>query len=162
MIQELLSAKKKDPIKIGSALYHMRENIDHGHWASALKVQVGISPRTAERYINVYRRFKNGLDVNLKASVLYSLSKPSTPDAVVEQVLRLAREGKDITPDQVDKMAEDLGSLQVKLTPGQRIMRSLKEAETGIRKASTLSCMEREDIEASCHKIVDWMYAPES
>lgn len=161
-LKKLLKARKKDPVEIGCALSTFRDNIPTGDWSKVLKKDLGISTRTADRYISAYRRFPKGLDVDMNLSLVFAISKATIPDEVVDLVIEKVKGGEDVSPEEVDKMAEEAGAMPVKLTPGEKIQKHLREAEKAVRAAPVLSCIEREDAEAIAQRIIDWLYAPES
>ena len=156
-VRGYLKSKNQNIFEIGRIMRLLNGYTDHGNWQIFLKREFNISPRTAERYMNVYRRFKDGLDFPVRASVLYALAKPSTPDSVVYDILQQIKDGDMVKPEDVVKMAEERGAIQVKLTPAERVLKHLRQAEGEVRKTKEFSCIEREDILQKLAQLIDWM-----
>jgi hypothetical protein len=76
-------------IEAGKDLLHVKEALPHGQFNRWVMEELGISDRTAERFMTVARRFDGKPDgvAVLPPGVLYELSAPSTPDDVVAGVL---------------------------------------------------------------------------
>jgi hypothetical protein len=91
----------KDVIEIGQRLAESREILkEEGCWRSWLKDELGWSPQTAGRFIQVYElsgdvpRLEH---LELPISAFYMLAAPSTPPDVRAEIIERAEAGEEIT-----------------------------------------------------------------
>lgn len=90
----------EDILEIGKHLCAVREMLpsdeQFGKWREA---EIGMTRHTAIRMMRVHRQFgaSHNATRNLTPTVLYELSKPSTPDEVVEEVVTKAQAGEKVT-----------------------------------------------------------------
>ena len=89
-----------DLIDIGHYLIEVKEKLGHGNYYNWLFAEFNWSPRSAERFMNVAKRFGDKCDIlsdlNILPSALYQLAVPSTPDTAVEEAIERAKAGEVI------------------------------------------------------------------
>ncbi len=84
-------------ITAGEHLIAMKGMLNHGQWESWLKTELGMTEPTAWRMMQVAETFGTAKSFklkDLKASVLYMLASPSTPDEARAAVIEQAANGK--------------------------------------------------------------------
>lgn len=98
-IKALVKRSAQDIIDIGSMLIEVKERLPHGMFGPWLDAEFRWGNNTAQRMMNVARRFKNVTvtDLNLPPKVLYLLASPSTPDEAREEAVDRASNGETIT-----------------------------------------------------------------
>jgi hypothetical protein len=98
-IRTLVRRSAQDIIKIGQHLISVKEQLEHGQFRNWLSAEFSWSVRTAARFMQVAKQFNcaNLAQLDIAASALYLLAEPSTPVEALEEVLKLAKEGKNIT-----------------------------------------------------------------
>jgi hypothetical protein len=76
-------------VDIGRELSRIRALLSHGEWGKWVSAELGISLRTAERFIRVAECLGAEIDTmsHLPPGVLYELAAPSTPPEVVDAVI---------------------------------------------------------------------------
>jgi hypothetical protein len=79
-------------VRIGQWLTEVKERVGHGQWLPWLKGEFGWSDQTARNFMHVWQRFKfkNFLNIQIDASALYLIAKPSTPEPVRREVVERA------------------------------------------------------------------------
>ena len=97
-----LTAKRtvEDIIEIGRELTAVKEKLPHGQFLPWIAAEFEMSRQTADNFTSVYERFGNGKlpnFSNFKPSILYALSTPSTPEAVIEKAVAKAESGENVT-----------------------------------------------------------------
>ena len=88
--------------RIGDYLTAIRQNLEYGHWADWLRLEVGISPQNAQNYMGYYRFTQSyGADVAklFLPSVVYRLA--SAPESVTLLLITRARAGERVTVSDV-------------------------------------------------------------
>ena len=97
-----------DIVEIGRDLILVKEYVGHGGFIRWIEAEFGMAERTARNFISVAERFgaKSATVADLSPTVLYALAAPSTPDAVVEEVMDRAAAGEPITRDDVKALKE--------------------------------------------------------
>ena len=92
-----------DIIEIGRDLANVKKLLSHGEFQEWIQTELGISPRTAQNFMNVTNRLggKSEMISLLPPTVVYALAAPSTPDDVRAHVLELAEKGGPITEQMV-------------------------------------------------------------
>jgi DNA modification methylase len=88
-IQTRLKRTAEDIIAIGLDLLAVKERLQHGQFIPWLQAEFGMSDRHALNFMRVASRFSSKSEIisDLPVTVLYELAAPSTPDAVIEQVV---------------------------------------------------------------------------
>jgi Protein of unknown function (DUF3102) len=85
-------------IKIGERLTAAKKICGHGNWLPWLEREFGWTDETARNFMNVYQLAgsnpKRVWDLNLPLSSLYLIARPSTPEAIREEVLGRADRGE--------------------------------------------------------------------
>jgi hypothetical protein len=86
-------------VKIGQWLTEVKETLGHGQWLPWLKGEFGWSADSAERFMRVFElvKFRNLRNLNIDASALYLIAKPSTLEPVRREVVERAKRGEPIT-----------------------------------------------------------------
>lgn len=99
-IKKLIRKTAQTVWEIGENLSEVKACLQHGQFESWLNTEFDWSARTAQRFLQVYERFKNDnlADLKISASAIYEIASPSTPDTVRVQALTFAKEGKEVTP----------------------------------------------------------------
>jgi len=93
-----------DAIEMGRHLTAAKELCGHGHWLPWLKREFGWSDKTAEQFMNVYRlrgKFEKFSNLDLPISGLYLLARPSTPEAVRQEVIERVERGEKLSVAEV-------------------------------------------------------------
>ncbi len=98
-IKDLIRRTAQDIIDIGEKLLEVKEKLGHGNFEQWVSAEFGWSLRTANRFMQVTRQFKsaNLADLNIAASALYHLAKPSTSEEARQEALERASQGEAIT-----------------------------------------------------------------
>lgn len=89
----------EDVIEIGRELTAVKEELPHGQFLPWIAAEFEMSKETAQNFTSVYERFggKNVIITNLKPTILYALSAPSTPEAVIDKAVAKAESGEKVT-----------------------------------------------------------------
>jgi len=107
-ILQRLKRSSGDIIAIGQMLSDVKKLLPHGSyekWASSV---LGISQQQVARFRNVAEHYPNPtLCDNYQTTALYTLSKPSTPDAAREDAASRAEGGTMITSALADRIVRD-------------------------------------------------------
>jgi hypothetical protein len=85
-------------IEIGRLLVVTKRRAGHGRWGEWLRDKFAWSEDTAERYINVAKKFRKTNSAtlrNLDLSAVYELARPSTPQSARDQVVQLIEKEKN-------------------------------------------------------------------
>ena len=74
--------------------------LPHGKFLPWIADEFEMSDRTANDFMNVAHRFggKSAIIADLKPTILYALSAPSTPESVVEKAIEKAEAGESELP----------------------------------------------------------------
>ena len=98
-----------DTIEIGKRLTEAKKIVGHGKWAEWLKKEFGWSADTALNFMRIFAESKsrNFRDLDIAPSALYLLVKPSTPEAVRDEVLDRAEAGEVFTLKDVKKAVKE-------------------------------------------------------
>jgi hypothetical protein len=74
-------------LDIGRDLHAAKQHLDHGQFLNWVLSEVGIKPRTAQRYMSVAQLCdKNDSLTHLPASIVYLLAPRSVPSDIISQV----------------------------------------------------------------------------
>jgi hypothetical protein len=86
-------------IEIGHHLAEAKKLCGHGNWLPWLKREFGWSDKTAEQFMNVYQlgKIENISNLSLPVSGLYRLARPSTPEAVRQEVIERVQHGEKVS-----------------------------------------------------------------
>jgi len=119
----------EDAIEIGRRLTECKAMLRHGGWLPWLDREFGWSEMTAVRFMQIYEfgKSNNLLDFNLPLSGLYLLARPSTPEAVREDVLERAKAGERLS---VAEIKQAIGIRSSKPTSRTQALRDLIERMT--------------------------------
>ncbi|HEV2956733.1 MAG TPA: DUF3102 domain-containing protein, partial [Xanthobacteraceae bacterium] len=88
----------KSIIQIGKDLAAAKHYLSHGQFVRWAEKEVGIPARTAQGYMRAaqWAAGKSAAVAHLPPSLLYVLSASSTPEELVEDILRKAEVGEEI------------------------------------------------------------------
>ncbi|MEL6437959.1 MAG: DUF3102 domain-containing protein [Cyanobacteria bacterium J06621_8] len=106
-IRERLRKAAQDIWEIGRMLSDVQSKLQRGQFDDWIKTEFDWSRRTAYKFISVFKRFDNSVnleEVNIATSALYLLAAESTPDEVREEFILKAQEGEKVTHQQVLKV----------------------------------------------------------
>ena len=104
-IKKLLRRTARDILDIGRYLTEVKNSLDYGQFYSWLETEGDLNPRSAHRFMTVYKRLGSdtvsdlGLLDQFYASALYILSPASVPDTALQETFDLAKSGTKITKD---------------------------------------------------------------
>ena len=89
----------EDIIEIGRELTAVKDELPHGQFLPWIAAEFEMSERTAYNFMDVAGKFgdKVATVANFSSKVLYALSAPSTPDAVIEKAVAKAESGEKVT-----------------------------------------------------------------
>ncbi|MEL6495863.1 MAG: DUF3102 domain-containing protein [Cyanobacteria bacterium J06623_7] len=127
-IRERLRKAAQDIWEIGKMLSEVQSKLQRGQFDEWIKTEFDWSRRTAYKFISVFKRFDNSVnleEINIATSALYLLAAESTPEAIREEFVRKAQSGERVTHQQVLRV--------VKKSKGT----DTKEAETSARVTET-------------------------
>jgi hypothetical protein len=112
-----------DLIEIGRRLTECKLLLGHGAFSPWLEREFGWSDDTALRYMQVYQLSisRNLRDFNLPISGLYLLAKPSTPDAVRDDVLERASAGQPLPVAKIRGLIDQARGLPSEQTRTDRL-----------------------------------------
>lgn len=98
-LKRLILRSAKDTLAIGQNLVEVREQLGYGNFRKWLKAEFAWSHQAATRFIQVAERFSclNLRQVEIAASALYLLARPSTPEEARQEALERAFQGETIT-----------------------------------------------------------------
>lgn len=108
----------EDIIEIGRELTAVKAELPHGEFLPWIAAEFEMSQQTANNFTSVYERFGNGKLPNFgnfKPSILYALSAPSTPEAVIEKAVAKAESGEKVTVADVKDWKADSEALRQRL-----------------------------------------------
>jgi hypothetical protein len=94
----------EDVVDVGRRLTEARRLCGHGSWLSWLDTEFGWKETTARSFIQLFEMSKssaNFANLDLPISSLYLLARPSTPDAVRQEVIGRAASGEEFSHAQV-------------------------------------------------------------
>ncbi|MGL5938876.1 MAG: DUF3102 domain-containing protein [Waterburya sp.] len=100
LIRKLLRRTAQDIIDIGKYLTEVKQSLQHGQFYPWLDAEFNWTPRTATRFMRAYNKFKSeDLSdlISLPVSVIYELSTGDVSEETVQETLKLARAGKNVT-----------------------------------------------------------------
>ena len=105
----LLKKTAEDIVKIGNCLNRVKQRLDYGLFNSWVKQEFAMSDRTANRMMKVANTFsmETVSNLNISPTILYELSKDSTPEPVIQKVLDKAKQGEKISGTKVQIIKEN-------------------------------------------------------
>jgi hypothetical protein len=113
-----------DVIEVGRRPTECKALLGHGGWLPWLELEFAWSDDTALRFMQVYELFKSRTvrDLNmLPVSGLYLLAKPSTPDAVRDDVLRRAQSGEPLSVAEIKGLIDQVRGRSSKPTTADQL-----------------------------------------
>lgn len=124
-IRERLRKAAQDIWEIGRMLNDVQSKLQRGQFDEWIEAEFDWSRRTAYKFISVYKRFDNSVnleEINIATSALYLLAAESTPEEVRQQFIQKAKEGEKVTHQQVLKVVKkakdsDREQSKISLTP---------------------------------------------
>ena len=89
----------EDIIEIGRELTAVKDELPHGQFLPWIEAEFEMSERTAYNFMDVAGKFgdKVATVASFSSKVLYALSAPSTPDAVIDKAVAKAESGDKVT-----------------------------------------------------------------
>jgi hypothetical protein len=94
-------------IKTGDLLITVKEQLDHGQFSAWLRAELHLTPRTAERCIRAaLLAAKNDIVSGLKATALYALAAPSTPESVQAAVIAKLENGDHVRSKDIYRLLQ--------------------------------------------------------
>lgn len=86
----------EDIIEIGRELKAVKDELPHGQFLPWIAAEFEMSERTARDFMQVHERFggKSAIIADLKPTILYALSAPSTPDSVIDKAIEKGADTK--------------------------------------------------------------------
>ena len=117
------SALHNSVAEIGQQLLKARRLVKHGMFQAWAKDELGISPRSASRYMQAARFMdgKSAILADLPPAVIYRLADPNADQTLVADVLAAAGSGEALVVsdikrrlDQVDLDAADLSAIKLR------------------------------------------------
>jgi hypothetical protein len=118
-----------DIIEIGQRLTECKAMLRHGNWLGWLDREFGWSEMTALRFMQVHELGKsnNLLDSHLPMSGLYLLARPSTPEAVRDNILKRDKSGEAFSVAEIKKAIDTVRGSAVKSVSRTQALRDLCE-----------------------------------
>ncbi|PZP64968.1 MAG: hypothetical protein DI596_00530, partial [Azospira oryzae] len=101
-IRSCLRRTSEDVVTIGRLLLQVKDLIDDrlDGWA---QVELGLSMSTVRRFMLAAKKAEIMPEIeSLPPKVLYLLSEPSVPDAIVNQVIEKSKSGQKVTAKEVE------------------------------------------------------------
>jgi hypothetical protein len=107
-IKSRMAKSVQDIIDIGFDLIDVKEKLGHGEFQHWVKSELGISPRTAQNFMNAANHLgsKSELISHLPPTVVYALAAPSMPGDVRATLMEVAEKGDLVTETMVKKFRE--------------------------------------------------------
>ena len=90
-------------IDIGESLTEVKKRLKRGQFQLYITSEVGMTPRTSQRYMNVYKIFKLNrpekdlYEENFVPTALFALAEPSVPESAREEAIERAKQGEKIS-----------------------------------------------------------------
>jgi hypothetical protein len=108
-IKKLIRKTAQTVWEIGENLSEVKACLQHGQFESWLTTEFDWSTRTAQRFLQVYERFKNDnlADLKISASAIYEMASPSTSEEVRIQAIEAAKGGQEVTPSFLSKIKSE-------------------------------------------------------
>ncbi len=105
-IKALVGRTAQNIVLIGEKLQAVKKQLLRGEWEPWLRENFDWTPKTAQRMMQVARRFKNDTVsfLPIEPGALYLLSEKSTPAPFIDTVIAVAKEGTVITQSKTKEM----------------------------------------------------------
>ena len=113
-IRERLRRAAKNIWEIGKMLCEVQSKLERGQFDEWIKSEFDWSRRTAYKFISVYKRFDQRINleqINIATSALYLLAAESTPEEIRAEFIQKAQQGEKITHQQVKKVVNEAKNL---------------------------------------------------
>ncbi len=128
-IRERLRKAARDIWEIGRMLNDVQSKLQRGQFDEWIEAEFDWSRRTAYKFISVYKRFDNSVnleEINIATSALYLLAAESTPEKIRQKFIQKAKEGEKVTHQQVLKIVKkakqsDREQSKISSTPENKI-----------------------------------------
>lgn len=130
-IKKLIRKTAQTVREIGQNLSEVKACLQHGQFESWLNTEFDWSARTAQRFLQVYERFKNDnlSDLKISASAIYEMASPSTSEEVRVAAIEAAKNGQEITPITIKAIKAEAQAKLKGLTVGDYV--ALYKGNTG-------------------------------
>jgi len=102
-------------IGIGRDLLTAKEFLDHGYFEDWCRSEAGLSPRTAQSYMALagFAKGERAAVAGLALTAACRLAAHSTPDQVIEKVLRRVKRGEKVTLAEIDDLLSSHKTIEV-------------------------------------------------
>ena len=130
-IKVLIKRTAQDIVEIGQKLIEIKETLGHGRFEDWLKAEFDWTQMTANRFMNVAKRFESNklLDLAIAPSALYLLAAPSTPKMAREEALTRAEAGEHITHKVAQEIVKEQKQASLSTKKSKRLKARSKEAK---------------------------------
>jgi hypothetical protein len=141
-IRDRMNGIKRDTIAIGRELLSVRDRLPHGAFGAWVRVEFGMTLRTAQNCMNAARLVQSVPEPVresvslLPPATLYRLSAPSTPPEVVQEVVLAATEGAVPPPDHILRRLDEAAAerREVALATRKKPGRTEEDAKAIVRR----------------------------
>lgn len=144
VIKNLVRRTVQDTLDIGQALIEIKEKLDYGQFIAWLHSEFNWKERTAQRYMNVAREFKdeNLGELDISRTALYELSAPSTPKPAKFEALERAKKGEQISKRKATQIKNKF--IEADITPDSRLAENeTPQAQTTSTKQEIIKVISR-------------------
>lgn len=134
-IRERLSSIQSDFLAIGAELLKVKARVPHGTFGTWIEAELGITPRTALNYMGAARLVGSIPEPAretvslLPPAALYKLAAPSTPQVVVDEMVRAAESGALPPPPVILNRIDEAAREAREVAQAQKAKPELSEAE---------------------------------
>jgi len=160
-IHRLARATAAAIVQIGQMLTEVKERLGHGKFQEWIRREFAWTIRHAQNFMLVYREFKNEnfSHLEIDASALFLIAKPSTPEPVRVEAIRRAELGEKVTHSVVRNVVTEYqksGDASVAVSKLFDVVRQAKvqEADDKRRLPSPAEARQKA-IESGAHTL-DW------
>lgn len=111
-ISRLHQETTRNILEIGRRLLEVKPLLGHGVFGAWIRTECGFSERTANRYMNAAKAFRNSDTVSeISISVMHALSSPKLDDVSRREILESAKDTKNLTVANVKAALTTAGSV---------------------------------------------------
>jgi hypothetical protein len=96
-IRAIFTQTIENAFLVGEMLLEVKEKLGHGEFCKWIDCEFQWSQSTAMNQMHLASRFKFATvaNLNLPLTILYELSRPTTPESAMEEVIKLATQGHE-------------------------------------------------------------------
>ena len=165
LIKKLIAKTTADLIDLGRHLIAAKQHIGHGLFIPWVEGEIGISGRTAQRYMAIAQlaEAKNDSVSLLPPTILHRLAAPSAPLEVVDYVIGQANDGVIVQDSVVAMMIADARRSQTQakksVSPDSKIIPTPEKRASGLPRGSVSTKNDRrklmaEEISRFAYKLI--------